>query len=514
MRILDADSMREVDRAAIEEMGIPSLVLMENAAIGLADTIAENLLEVTAVAIFCGPGNNGGDGLALARHLRIRGYHVEVSLITTGKGLSGDARVQLDICQNQGIAIREYGPDDSVRRAVESARSMDLVVDALFGIGLTRPLAGHFAELVEGLNRLPIPCLAVDLPSGLNGSSAEVIGPHVQAEMTVTFGAPKVPHVFLPAAEAVGGVVVADLGVPTELVDGAAGDLHLLTAEELAGWLKPRRLDSHKGDYGHAVIVAGSVGKAGAAILAARGAVRSGAGLVTVAAPAPIVQTIDLGSVESMTLPLSVGEDGGLLTENVEAILEFSAGKQVLTIGPGVGTSPTTFATVRDLVATAKCPVVLDADGLNALAGSFESLSGSQAPRILTPHPGELARLLGVTAAEIQEDRIASVRSAASKTGSVVVLKGYQSLIGNPEGRVFVNPTGNPGMATGGTGDVLTGMISGLLSQGYDALSACCLGVYLHGSAGDIAAAEHGQTGLAARDLLDSLPDAWDRFQE
>ncbi len=513
MRVLDAEAMREVDRAAIEDLGIPSLVLMENAAIGVADAIGETYPEATSAAIFCGPGNNGGDGLALARHLTARGYQVEIRLVTGGSGLSGDAGVQLEICRNQGLTLHEYGPGDSKIDAFESASRLDLVVDALFGTGLTRPLAGHFAQVVEAINTLPVPCVAVDLPSGLDGSRAAVMGPHIQAELTVTFAAPKIAHVLLPAAEAVGEVVVADLGIPSALIERATGALHLLTGDELAGYLSPRSPISHKGDFGHAMIVAGSVGKAGAAILAARGAVRSGAGLVTVATPASVAQTVELGSLESMTMPLAEDQDGGVSEPGVEAVLEFARGKQVLAVGPGLGTCPTTVQFIRSIVAAAEIPVVLDADGLNAFAGAIADLAASGAEKILTPHPGELARLLAVSTAEIQADRVASARLAARQTSAVVVLKGFQTLVAEPTGAVFVNPTGNPGMASGGTGDVLTGIITGLLSQGLDISAAACLGAFVHGSAGDRAMTECGQIGLTASDLLSHLPEAFLRLR-
>ena len=514
MRILDADSMREVDRAAIEDIGIPSLVLMENAAIGLVDALAASYPQAASVAIFCGPGNNGGDGLALARHLTIRGYHVEVSLITAGKELSGDAAVQLEICRKQGLAIENLNETTLVHQGIGAASGLDLAVDALFGTGLTRPLEGIFAEAIAAFNLLQIPRIAVDLPSGLNGSTSEIMGPHILADLTVTFGAPKVPHVLLPAAGAVGEVVVADLGIPVELIDGAAGDLHLLTAEGLAERLRPRAIESHKGDYGHSVVLAGSIGKSGAAILTAQAAVRSGAGLVTVATPSSIVQTVDLGSIESMTLPLMEDVSGGLDADNYDPILDFIKAKQVLAIGPGLGTEPATAELVRRIVGACEIPIVLDADGLNAFVGSIDSLTGGRTAKILTPHPGELARLLETTPGEVQADRVGSARLAAEKTASIVVLKGAQSLIAHPEGGVFVNSTGNPGMATGGSGDVLTGVITGLVSQGYEPLIAACLGVFIHGSAGDLAARELGESCLNADDLLRLMPVAWQRIQQ
>ena len=514
MRILTAESMREVDRIAIDEFGIPSLVLMENAAIGVVEAIADVYPDASSVAIFCGPGNNGGDGLALGRQLAVRGYHVELNLVTGGRETRGDALVQLNICRNQGLPICEIGPDDSLRSCLETAAGLDLVVDALFGVGLRRPLEGQFAELVEALNCLLPAKVAVDLPSGLNGSRWEIPGPHVEAELTVTFGAPKVAHIFAPAAESVGEVVVADLGIPPELLERAEGDLHLLVDEELASELVPRPLASHKGDYGHVLLVAGSVGKAGAAILAARAAVRSGAGLVTVATPRELVQTVDRGSLESMTYPLSQTESGGLAEDAAQQVKEVATGMRALGVGPGLGRDPSTVKAVRELVLECELPVVLDADGLNAFASSCRLLRQRRADTVLTPHPGELARLLESTASEVQSDRVQAARHGATESGAIVVLKGYQTLVASPDGSVHVNPTGNPGMATGGTGDVLTGVLASLIAQEYETLAAARLGVFLHGLAGDLAASETGQAALAAGDLVDYLPRAFEQLDK
>ncbi|MFL6198090.1 MAG: NAD(P)H-hydrate dehydratase [Thermoanaerobaculia bacterium] len=512
MRILSAEAMREVDRCAIEELGIPSLVLMENAAIGVADAIGEVYEEAESAAIFCGPGNNGGDGLAIARHLAVRGYDVQVFLVAGARGMRGDAEVQLGICRRQGLAIQEVADEDGVVEALEEAREADLIVDALFGTGLSKPLEGMLADLVQGLNDLPLPRVAVDLPSGLNGSKAEPLGPHVEADLTVTFAAPKIAHVFPPASDSVGELVVTDLGIPPELVEEAeeeGGPLHLLVGEELSGLLPERKPGTHKGDYGHVLILAGSPGKAGAAILAARAAVRSGAGLVTAAVPASILDVVDLGSIESMTLPLP--------DLSLERVLEAAEGKSVLAMGPGLGQEKETAEAVRRIALEVPLPLVLDADGINAFAppaGTAPELAGRSAETVLTPHPGELGRLLGIPTSEVQADRIAAARRAAAEAEAVVVLKGYRTLVATPGGEVHVNPTGNPGMATGGTGDVLTGLIAGLLAQGLGALDAARLGVYLHGLAGDLAAARTGEAALAAGDLLTYLPAAFLEVEE
>jgi len=507
MRILTAEAMREVDRAAIEEIGIPSLVLMENAAIGVVEALGKAFAEAESAAVFCGPGNNGGDGLAVARHLSVRGWEVRIFLVTGGRDLSADAAVQLGICRKSELPIMEIANADVMDAAFDAAAECDLVVDALFGTGLDRPLNGLFALVVDAINALPAPCVAVDLPSGLSGSQAQLIGPHVEADLTVTFAAPKVPHVFPPAAEAVGEMVVTDLGIPARLVEDVeeeAGDLHLLMGEELAGLLPEREPGSHKGDYGHVLIVAGSPGKAGAAILAARAAVRSGAGLVTAAVPEAILQTVDLGSVESMTLGLPAGLGEGA----VDIVLDAAEGKTVLALGPGLGQEPATVEAIRRIVLECPLPLVLDADGLNVFAGRAADLAARRAETILTPHPGELGRLLGISTAQIQEDRVAAARGAAEETGAIVVLKGHLTLVASGTA-VFVNPTGNPGMATGGSGDVLTGLIAGLIAQGLDALDATVLAVYLHGLAGDLVAGRLGEMALAAGDLIEILPAAF-----
>jgi NAD(P)H-hydrate epimerase len=518
MRILSAEAMQAVDRAAIKELGIPGPVLMENAAIGVVDAIGESYPEAETVAIFCGPGNNGGDGLAVARHLAVRGYEVFVFLAFSGKKPSADAAAQLAICRKMELALFELGEEEEdLADAVAAAREADLIVDALYGTGLARPLSGPLVTLIQDLNELPVPRVAVDIPSGLHGSRAEIFGPHIEADLTVTFAAFKIAHIFPPAADAMGDLVVADLGIPPSLVEQAEGGLHLLDAEELAS-LVPERPDAgHKGDFGHALIVAGSPGKSGAAILAARAAVRAGAGLVTAAVPEPLLATVDLGSVESMTLALPAGPNGQIAAAAVDRLLAAAAGKQAMALGPGLGQEEETAEAIRRLAAEIEIPLVIDADGINAFAGRAGEIAGrAQAGRetVLTPHPGEMGRLLGISTAEVQADRVAAVRRAAKETAAVVVLKGHLTLVAIPpeeggEAEVYVNPTGNPALATGGTGDVLTGLLAGLLAQGLGAGEAACLAVYLHGLAGDLVAARRGDRGLAAGDLVEVLPVAF-----
>lgn len=517
MRVLTSEEMREADRVAIEELGVPGLVLMENAALGVVQAIAERYPEAQAVAIFCGPGNNGGDGLAVARHLLVRGYRLEVFGVASGEAYDpgGDAATQAGICARLGIEVRPVTDDPGLAAALAAAARTDLVVDAVFGTGLRRPLEGRLAALVKGLNGLDVPLLAVDLPSGLDASRCQPPGPHVVAQCTVTFAAPKVAQVLDPAAAAVGELVVTDLGVPPCFDEPAPdGGLYLLLEEDLAGFLTPRGEASHKGDFGHLLIVAGSPGKSGAAVLAARAAVRGGAGLVTAAVPAALLSTVDGGSLESMTLACEATTGGGLAAGAAAEILGALEGKDALALGPGLGQEEETRRAIREVVLAATVPLVLDADGLNAFAGDAAALRGRSAPAVLTPHPGELARLLGTTTAEIQADRWGAARKAAAETGAVVVLKGHRTLIATPGGDVWINTTGNPGMATGGTGDVLTGLLGALLAQGFDPLAAAQLGVFAHGLAGDLALAETGATALAASDLVARLPVALRRLEE
>jgi NAD(P)H-hydrate epimerase len=510
--VLTAEEMREVDRRAIEEVGLPGLVLMENAAIGVVDALAEEFPEAERVFVVCGPGNNGGDGLAVARLLDARGYRVEV-LLASPKPLRGDAETQRAVAQQLGLTIFEAREEQDLAAPLARGRDADLVVDALFGTGLSRPLAGFWRAVVEGVGKLPAPRLAVDLPSGLDGSRPRIPGPHLTAQLTVTFAAPKVAHVLPPASAAVGKAVVASLGFSPALVEGAPGDLHLLTEEEVAAYLDVRPREAHKGTFGHLLVVAGSAGKSGAALLATRAAVRAGAGLVTAAVPEPIAAIVDAGSVESMTLALPASAGGGFSTEAAAGLRQGAEGKDAVALGPGLGAEEESRQVARRLALELTLPLVLDADGLNAFAGRAEELRRRKAATILTPHAGELARLLGSSAEAVAEDRLAAVRQAALATGCVVILKGYRSLVAAPEGGVWINPTGGPGMATGGSGDVLTGILGALLAQGFDALAAAQLGVYLHGLAGDLLAEQRGERSLAAGDLVRGLGAAWQRLE-
>lgn len=513
MRILTTEQMRAIDRRAIDELGIPSMVLMENAAIGVVDALTEAFPDVRRIAIYCGPGSNGGDGLAIGRHLAIRGYDVQLLVVAGGHTLEGDAATQLEICRRQGLALQEVAAGEAVADVAAAGRGSDLIVDALFGTGLGRPLQGLFADLVESFNASGVPVVAVDLPSGLDAGNANAPGPHVHAALTVTFAAPKIAHVLPPACLSAGEVAVTDLGIPPQWTTAGGGDLELVDGSWLATCLPLRPAVGHKGDFGHLLLVAGSSGKSGAAVLAARGALRSGAGLVTVATPEPVVEAVEVGSLESMSLSLPSQKVGEVSAAAAAAVVAAQENRDVVAMGPGMGRSEGAVDCIRRAALEITLPLILDADGINAFAGKPKLLRERSAATCLTPHPGELARLLGIDTSEVVGDRLAAVRRASQETGAVVVLKGFRSLIATPEGRLWVNPTGNSGMGTGGTGDVLTGVIGGLMAQRIELDVAALLGVFVHGLAGDLAAAKHGARSLVAGDLLNFLPAALEQLE-
>ncbi len=502
MKIVTAEQMRSIDRRATERFGVPSIVLMENAATAVVDAIFEHYADAERVAIFCGTGQNGGDGFAVARHLENRGVVPIIFVVGDRAKCSGDAATNLAICERLALPMYNVTDSDSLEDAIVHAGDADLVVDAIFGTGLDRAAAGVFAETIRSMNELGLPIVAVDVPSGMNASAAEPFDPCVRAAVTVTFAVPKICHVFEPAAIDCGEVVVADISIPTVAIDDANVTLSLTTPAVIRPHLTQRLATTHKGTYGHVAIVAGSPGKSGAAVLSARGAIRTGAGLVTVVTDRDAAVAINAASIESMTLPLD-------LVASLPEVLQFVGSKSAVVIGPGLGDNEESYAFVRELVRSIDRPLVLDASGLNAFAGRARDINPKSRPTIITPHPGEMARLLGKPAG----DRIETAREAARLTNSIVVLKGHQTLIADPEGHVNVNPTGNPGMASGGMGDVLGGMIGALLARGVEAFDAATTAVYLHGYAGDLVKEEMGDTGMAAMDVANRIPMAIQRLR-
>jgi hydroxyethylthiazole kinase-like uncharacterized protein yjeF len=502
MRVLNATQMRDADARAINDIGIASLVLMENAgrqAVAAMEAMYDDLSE-RHVAVLCGRGSNGGDGFVVARTLAQRGVGVSVFLIGRVADVRGDARINLEILGRLGLTVLEIADSQAWELHFAEFSDCTLVVDAIFGTGLNAPVTGLIESVITDVNASGIPIVAIDLPSGLSADSHEPIGPSIEAALTVTLAAPKLSLVLPPAESRAGDIVIADIGIPNDVIDAVDGPrVELLTRASMRELITPRSADSHKGDYGRVLVVAGSKGKTGAAHLAAMGALRSGAGLVTVATPKSCLDVVAGLAPEYMTEPIDEAING-LDLDNVDALLDIA--RDVVAIGPGLGQAEGTREFIRQFVDRATMPLVVDADGLNAFAGDPDRLAGREGRDvIITPHPGEMARLLGMSTDEVQASRLEIARNFAVAHRVYVVLKGYRTLIATPDERVFINPTGNPGMATGGTGDVLTGMIAGWLGQLLDAEAACKLAVYLHGLAGDLAESDLGEVAMTAGDL-------------
>jgi NAD(P)H-hydrate epimerase len=501
--------MREYDRIAIEERGIPGSVLMEHAGRGAAGVALEMLGAKRRAVVLAGPGNNGGDGFVVARHLLNSGHTVETFLAAKRAGFKGDALLNLGALEAMGAKVFELGGETDLEAVRKSVREADLVVDALLGTGMTRPADGAIGALIDLVNGSGTEVLAIDLPSGLDADTGRPLGKAIRAKATATFGHLKRGLVIHPGAELAGRVHVIPLDVPAEVSRKAGVDGVLLSAE-LLGPLVPRRLPTaHKGTFGHLLVVAGSAGKPGAAIMCGRAAMRAGTGLVTIGTAADARAAVEAQCLEAM-VETAIASPGEALSEGDRRHLDsLVAGKTAVAIGPGLSTAKGVADAALHLVATLALPAVVDADGLNALAAAPRGFSPGGAPLVLTPHPGEMARLLGVPNAEVQADRIGAARAAAVKYGAVVILKGARSVVAAKDGTVYVNPTGNPGMASGGMGDALTGIVGGLLAQGLSALDAAELGVYLHGLAGDLAAERiGGEAGLICSDLIDAIPRA------
>ena len=510
MRVLNTEQMREADRRTIEEIGIPSVVLMENAgrqAVAAMEAAFEDL-STSRVAVLCGRGNNGGDGFVIARTLVQRGVETSVFLLGSVAEVKGDARTNLEILGRIGLTVVEVGSAQEWELHFSEISECDVVVDAILGTGFRGRLNGLLETVVADVNGLGVPIVAIDLPTGASADSHELEGDAVEATMTVTLAAPKIPLVFPPADSHAGDLVIADIGIPPPVIDDLDGPyLELLTRERMREIVPARAADSHKGDFGRILIVAGSLGRTGAAHLAAMGALRSGAGLVTIATPRSCLAVVAAMAPEYMTEPLDETPSGTIDFAALDRVLELQA--DVIAVGPGLGQDPGTAAFVQGLLERAGVPLVLDADALNAFTGEPERLMGRDGLEvIITPHPGEMARLLNTSTEAIQQDRLTHAREFAAAHRVHVVLKGHRTIVAGPDGRAFVNLTGNAGMATGGTGDLLTGMIAAWFGQLLDAEAACKIAVYLHGTAGDLAEADEGEAALVASDIAARLGDA------
>jgi len=510
MKIVTAAEMREIDRATSERFGVPSSVLMENAGTAVADFVLSQYPSAKTIGVVCGKGNNGGDGFVAARKLQAAGREVRLLLLAAPSELRGDAAEMFRKLSVTPLIARsrEELKGEAARRVIDC----EVLVDAILGTGFRPPVSGLYAEAIAVLNACHAPIVAVDIPSGADADvMGEQTGAVARADAMVTFTAPRPAHVF--GNLTAGPTIIAPIGSPDEAMISSL-QLNLIAARDFAPLIASRPAASNKGNFGHVLVIGGSLGKAGAAAMAGMAALRVGAGLSTVATPRSVLATVAGFHPEIMTEPLEETAEGSIARGALDRIDKLAAGKTVLAVGPGISRVPETSEMVRAIVTKYQMAMVLDADGLNAFEGQADKLNGKGRSLVITPHPGEMARLIGSNPAAVQRDRINVARSFAREHDLIVVLKGHHTLIAMPNGAVWVNTTGNPGMATGGTGDILTGMIAGFMAQNTGRTTeAVTAAVYLHGLAGDVARERLGEHSLVATDLLRTLPEAFRRVR-
>ncbi len=509
MKLADARTIQAIDRRSIRDYGIKGLQLMENAGRGAAEIILRELQgyhKGGRVSIIAGKGNNGGDGFVVARHLRNRGVEVTVFSFAPAEEMKGDAGVNAASWKKLDGETFFISTGASLKSIEPKLRHSSVIVDGIFGTGLSSPVRGLHAEVIDLVNGLDKLVIAIDIPSGIDATTGAILGTAVRADITATMAMPKIGLYTYPGRGHSGRIEIVDIGAPRALIDDKTIKWNLTTGPDVKCILKPRSGDSHKGTYGHVLVLAGSPGKTGAALMSAMGAMRMGAGLSTIGLPEGLLSSMEAKTVEVMTLGLPQTPRTTLGLSSYDAVKRFMADKSALVIGPGLGVSDDIAGLIRKIIKEADYPVVIDADGLNNMAGRVEALRDTASKIILTPHPGEMARLMDMTTSQVQSDRIGVAGALAGKTGATVVLKGAGTVIALPDGDIHINPTGNPGLSTAGTGDVLSGMVGGLLAQGYDAAAASVAAVYIHGAAGDEVRKENGGMGMIATDILPFIP--------
>jgi hydroxyethylthiazole kinase-like uncharacterized protein yjeF len=513
MKIATASEMREIDRATSQRFGVASLTLMENAGTAVAEFVVSQYRSAERIGVICGKGNNGGDGFVAARKLKAAGREVRIVLLAEPSELRGDAAEMFAKLPVAPVIVRSG--EELKREQARAVFESEVLLDAILGTGFKPPVSGLYAEAIRLLNASGAPVVAVDIPSGADADvMGEQTGAVVRANAVVTFTAPRPAHIFGRLTD--GPTLIAPIGSPDEAVVSSL-QLNLITLREIAPLIGSRPLAANKGSFGHVLVIGGSVGKAGSVAMAGMAALRTGAGLSTVATPKSVLATVAGFHPEIMTEPLDETDAGtisnrALASGAVDALIK---DKTVLAVGPGISRNLETSEFVRSLVMKTKTPLVLDADGLNAFEGRASELNGKGRSLVITPHPGEMARLTGSTIAAVQRDRINVARTFAREHELIVVLKGHRTLIAQPDGMVWVNTTGNPGMATGGTGDILTGMVGGFVAQNPQRIAeAVIAAVHLHGLAGDVARESTGEHSLVATDLVKALPEAFRRVRE
>ncbi|PYX48485.1 MAG: bifunctional ADP-dependent NAD(P)H-hydrate dehydratase/NAD(P)H-hydrate epimerase [Acidobacteria bacterium] len=512
MKIVSAAEMREIDRVTSERFGVPSLTLMENAGTAIADFVLSHYAQASRVGVVCGKGNNGGDGFVAARKLIEAGREVIVVLLAEPGDLRGDAAEMFKRMTHAPTIAKSH---DELAAAKRLLNEQQLLVDAILGTGFRPPVSGLYAEAIAAINAAGLPVIAVDIPSGADADvRGAQTGAIARADAIVTFTAPRPAHVFGGLTD--GPTVIAPIGSPNEAIRSSL-QLNLITPSDIAPFIGPRPRDANKGSFGHVLVMGGSLGKAGAAAMAGMSALRAGAGLSTIATPKSVLSTVAGFHPEVMTEPCDETDAGTISLRALEYahMDNLVKGKTVLALGPGISRHAETSEFVRTVVRKYSTPIVLDADGLNAFEGVADQLNGKGRALVITPHPGEMARLTGLSVPQVQRDRIGIARSFAREHQLIVVLKGHRTLIAQPDGEVWVNTTGNPGMATGGTGDILTGMVAGMMAQHpSQILDAVTSAVYLHGRAGDVACETMGEHSLVATDLIEALPEAFRRVMQ
>lgn len=504
-KLASSEQMREFDRLATERYGIPSIVLMENAGRHVYESVFQILDSIAGkkIVIISGKGNNGGDGFLAARHLRDAGADVSVCITADASDIKGDAKINFDILVKTGFHISLIRSVDELEPVLAQC---DAVVDAMYGTGLKGDITGLIADVINAINKCGKTVISVDIPSGVDADNGQIQGVCVKADITATFALPKLGLFLYPGAAYTGVVFAADIGIPHELYDDIK--VEITTQEFAAESLPDRSHDAHKGTFGTTVVIAGSRGMTGAAALASEAVLKSGAGLSVLCVPVSLQQMMATKLTEVMTKGLPETADVMLSSSALDEALQVCEKASSIVLGCGIGICDDTCEFVNAFIKASKAPMVIDADALNCISKSNEKSSIFRNNLVITPHPAEMARLLGTTTAEIQSDRLGAARKASQQFGCVVVLKGAGTVIMNSDGRAFVNTTGNPGMATGGTGDILAGVIGSLISQGMNAFDAAVSGVFIHGAAGDIAADEIGESGMLAGDLLRAIPNA------
>jgi ADP-dependent NAD(P)H-hydrate dehydratase / NAD(P)H-hydrate epimerase len=510
MKIVTAAEMREIDRATSVQKRVPSLTLMENAGKSVAEHVLASYGSAKTIVAVCGKGNNGGDGFVAARLLHEKGKAVRVVLLADSSELRGDAAEMFRKLTITATQVR--APEEFASERVRSVLAADLYLDAILGTGFKPPISGLYEEAIRFLNSSGVPVVAVDIPSGADADAMTTqTGTIVRASSIVTFTTPRPAHVFSMLTR--GPTRIAEIGSPDEVIKSSLA-LNVITPRDFAFALGPRPAESNKGKYGHVLVIGGSVGKAGSVAMAGMAALRAGAGLSTIATAKSALATVAAFHPEVMTEALPETSAGTISASAGKSLRELSKGKSVLAIGPGISREAETSELVRSLVSESEIPVVLDADGLNAFEGQADALMGRSRTLVITPHPGEMARLAGYSIADVQKNRLKTARDFAREHNLIVVLKGHRTLVAKPDGETWVNTTGNPGMSTGGTGDILTGMVAAMMAQNpRETFLSVCAAVYLHGLAGDVMLDRVGEHSMVATDLLAGLPDAFKRAQ-